>query len=187
MRLGIRKKLVGLLTLVALVPLTAALITFTIVGRRLRIESMGETIRAMASAHANALSLSLVKDVERLRLDLAYHAEDIAELAARAGRLPAARLAKLDADWPELSLTAEPMANVLNNAVAKHLREIQREDNRLAEVLITDRHGQLVAATGRTSDFNQADEDWWQDAYDQGRDCPAFRTCEEACWSDAGC
>ncbi len=33
-----------------------------------------------------------------------------------------------------------------------------------AEVVITDKYGALVAATNRTTDYNQADKDWWQAA-----------------------
>ncbi len=38
-----------------------------------------------------------------------------------------------------------------------------------SEVLITDRYGGLVAATRRTSDYYQADEDWWQAVLAGGR------------------
>ena len=36
------------------------------------------------------------------------------------------------------------------------------------EVFVTDRYGGLVGSTNRTSDFYQADEDWWQAAYNGG-------------------
>jgi GAF domain-containing protein/HAMP domain-containing protein len=38
-----------------------------------------------------------------------------------------------------------------------------------AEIFITDVHGGLAAATNRTSDYNQADEAWWQAAYNYGQ------------------
>jgi putative methionine-R-sulfoxide reductase with GAF domain len=38
-----------------------------------------------------------------------------------------------------------------------------------AEAFVTDRYGGLVAASARTSDYYQADEGWWQAAYDEGR------------------
>jgi signal transduction histidine kinase len=34
--------------------------------------------------------------------------------------------------------------------------------------MVTDRFGQLAAATGRTDDFYQADEEWWQQTYNDG-------------------
>jgi hypothetical protein len=36
-------------------------------------------------------------------------------------------------------------------------------------VLVTDREGRLVAASNVTSDYFQADEDWWMQAFDSGR------------------
>ncbi|MFZ5919385.1 MAG: GAF domain-containing protein [Chloroflexota bacterium] len=37
------------------------------------------------------------------------------------------------------------------------------------EIFLTDRYGGLVSATGRTSDYYQADEEWWQAAYHDGQ------------------
>lgn len=42
-------------------------------------------------------------------------------------------------------------------------------DDENVEVFLTDRYGGLVASTDRTSDFYQADEDWWQAAYNGGQ------------------
>jgi|GEM_PF-1361927 len=36
------------------------------------------------------------------------------------------------------------------------------------EVFVTDRYGATVAATGRLSDYYQADEDWWQATWNEG-------------------
>lgn len=38
-----------------------------------------------------------------------------------------------------------------------------------SEIFVTDRHGATLAATGRLSDYYQADEEWWQMAWDDGR------------------
>ena len=35
-------------------------------------------------------------------------------------------------------------------------------------MFVTDKYGALVASTNRTSDYYQADEDWWQAAYNNG-------------------
>ncbi|MEE9244989.1 MAG: methyl-accepting chemotaxis protein [Gemmatimonadota bacterium] len=37
-----------------------------------------------------------------------------------------------------------------------------------AEVFVTDRNGFVVASSGRTSDFVQRDEEWWQTAFSEG-------------------
>jgi GAF domain-containing protein/HAMP domain-containing protein len=56
----------------------------------------------------------------------------------------------------------------LTNAVARELVEYQQIFPANVEVFATDVYGGLVGATNRTSDFYQADEDWWQAAYNNG-------------------
>ena len=57
----------------------------------------------------------------------------------------------------------------LTNAVAKELLEYQKIFPNNVEVFVTDAYGGLVGATNRTSDYYQADEDWWQTAYNNGQ------------------
>ena len=57
----------------------------------------------------------------------------------------------------------------LSNAAARDLLEYQKVFPDNAEILITDVHGGLAAATDLTSDYNQADEAWWQTAYNYGQ------------------
>ncbi len=46
--------------------------------------------------------------------------------------------------------------------MAANLQALRRRHPLFAEVLLTDRSGRLIAATGKTSDYWQADELWWQ-------------------------
>ncbi len=161
MKLGVRGKLVGLLIFVGLLPLAAAVATIVIGGGHLRGEAIGRGVQSMAAAEALALQVSLTKDIEKLHL--ALHDEVILAALADTGRpLSPDKLAKLDAAWPSLPVTDRRLAAVLDGPGAAELRRFQSEDPRFAEIFVTDRHGQLVAATGRTTDFYQADEDWWQ-------------------------
>ena len=57
----------------------------------------------------------------------------------------------------------------LSNAAARDLLEYQKAFPDNAEIFITDIYGGLAAATNRTSDYNQADEAWWQAAYNNGQ------------------
>jgi GAF domain-containing protein/HAMP domain-containing protein len=56
----------------------------------------------------------------------------------------------------------------LSNPAAQELVEFQNAFPYHAEVFVTDLHGALVASSNRTSDYNQADENWWQAAYNNG-------------------
>jgi len=57
----------------------------------------------------------------------------------------------------------------LSNPVALNLKEFQSEFSDHIEVFVTDQYGALVASTQRTSDYAQADEEWWQAAYAEGQ------------------
>ena len=57
----------------------------------------------------------------------------------------------------------------LNNQAALELREFQRTFPNNAEVFITDIYGGQAGTTNRTSDYYQADESWWQAAYNNGK------------------
>ena len=169
MRIGIRPRLVALLVLVAVLPLGMALAAITIGGRRFRIQSLGQAIRAMAFAEANAVGVVVGKDVEKIHVGLQQSRMVVSLLAACTDKLPQAELDELDTRWPTMSPDDPAMASVLNHPIAERLRAFQKEDSRLAELLVTDCFGQLIAATGRTSDYYQADEAWWQGANHDGR------------------
>ncbi|MBL8092666.1 MAG: HAMP domain-containing protein [Anaerolineales bacterium] len=56
----------------------------------------------------------------------------------------------------------------LTNNLSASLTQLKTEFASAAELFMTDRFGVVVATTGRTSDFMQADETWWQRAYSDG-------------------
>ena len=61
------------------------------------------------------------------------------------------------------------MTEILGNPLSRNWQTIQARQPRFSEVMITDAFGRLVAATNKTSDYYQADEQWWQDCYAEGR------------------
>ena len=54
------------------------------------------------------------------------------------------------------------VVEVLGNAASRYFTDITRGDPIYRELLLTDRDGRLVAASNLTSDYNQADEEWWK-------------------------
>ena len=169
MKIGIRTKLVVLLVFVAVLPLLAALATIMIGGRQLRVEAFGQTVQGLAESKASALADSLAKDIEKFRLAFQRHESLLDSLGAGGERLSQLQLDDLDSRWERMPLDSPEMVKVLKAPAADSLHALRDEDSRLAEVLITDRFGQLVIATRRTSDYYQADERWWQQAYGDGR------------------
>jgi putative methionine-R-sulfoxide reductase with GAF domain len=79
------------------------------------------------------------------------------------------QIQKLDEEWIAAADIYEPLIwDRLNRPVSRDLRGFRILFPDHAEVFITDRYGAIVATTSRTSDYNQADEGWWQSAYKDG-------------------
>lgn len=168
MRIGIRAKVTALLVVVALLPLLVTLTVMVIGGGHLRRESFGKYLQASAVTEARELQVQLAKDIEKF--EVAMHEPAVTSfLSGFNEELSADARNKLDAEWPSLPEDSSEMRRVLQNHISEHLRRIRRNGPYIAEILLTDRFGQLVAATSRTGDYYQADEVWWQQTYNGGK------------------
>ncbi|MBI5124079.1 MAG: diguanylate cyclase [Candidatus Omnitrophica bacterium] len=82
-------------------------------------------------------------------------------------------MARLFADMDKIWLSKKEESPLfkeyLENRVSISMKDIIKVRGNVAEIFITDRFGGLVAASGKTSDFYQADEEWWQRAYNNGK------------------
>ena len=79
----------------------------------------------------------------------------------------------LDTQWRAADAAdnnADPLVQArLTNEVAQELIELQGVFPNNIEIFITDIYGSLIGTTNRTSDYYQADEGWWQAAYNNGQ------------------
>ncbi len=75
----------------------------------------------------------------------------------------------MDEKWVKASDNDPLIAEYTKSPIGNRLREIARDDPSVAEIFMTDKYGGLVAASGRTSDFYQADEEWWQKSFAHGK------------------
>ena len=73
----------------------------------------------------------------------------------------------LDESWQSGGVP-RPLDGLLTNTASRFLRDLTLQDPIYREVLLADRFGRLTAASGRTSDYFQADEDWWTAAFGDG-------------------
>ncbi|GAB4436549.1 MAG: hypothetical protein Fur0044_33580 [Anaerolineae bacterium] len=81
-----------------------------------------------------------------------------------------AKLEDLDRDWQAADDDDPLIRSRINNLLSQvELAQFKANFPDHTEVFITDRYGALIAATGRTSDYYQADEAWWQAAYNNGQ------------------
>jgi len=84
----------------------------------------------------------------------------------------------LDDEWISLPTDQQSsfMIKLINNDLSNSFRSHQKFLNEkhgysyLGEVFVTNAYGANVAQTGRTSDYKQSDEVWWQTAKEQGFD-----------------
>jgi nitrate/nitrite-specific signal transduction histidine kinase len=142
------------------------------------IQNVGENLTGVASAKALAVAETLAKHLESLQaFGLSKVMQDRVEAASSAylGD-PAAiqtEIQQLDQQWRAADAAnndADPLVQtVLGNDIASELREYRATFPENVEVFVTDKHGANVAATNRTSDYYQADETWWQAAYNNGQ------------------
>ncbi|MCU0229176.1 MAG: cache domain-containing protein [Bryobacterales bacterium] len=58
---------------------------------------------------------------------------------------------------------------IISNPVSENLRNVIRLDPRYLRITITDERGAVIAATHKTLDFYQADEEFWQAIHSDGR------------------
>jgi len=172
MRIGIRTKLVALLVAVALLPLIAALVTITVVSRQRLTEGYGQAISSVAAVQAKSLGVSLGKDIEKFDAEIRHEPEIVKVLTARDKPADPGEIEAIEATWGDSPIKPSGVLwKVLNNNISRRLRLIQKEDPLIAEILVTDSAGELVAATQKTGDYFQADEDWWQGAWRKGEGC----------------
>lgn len=170
MRMGIRSKLVGTLVLAGLLPLVLSLVAGMVAVRAAARQSIGQSLRALARQQAEHVGTLLAAEVDFLWLmnQLPGTAEALDEASQRPPT-PPAELESIEKRWPNLPPTDPLVQSILNHDLARRWQALQRQHPRIAELMITDATGRLVAATNITTDYFQGDEPWWQEAYANGR------------------
>ncbi len=86
------------------------------------------------------------------------------------------RIYNFDQQWIRLAYekkTDDPLLlSVLENPIVTDLKEYQKIFPSNVEFMLTDQYGALVSATRIIIDYYQADEDWWKNAYAEGKGKP---------------
>ena len=170
MRLGIRAKLVGTLLLAGLLPLAFALGVILFGAVELRLNTKGQTFRALARQQAGRLSTILGSQVELARVinALPGTVDVLREANARPKPSPE-EIQRIESEWLRLGPTDPPLRAILNNRLAQYWKSVRAGEGRFTEIIVTDVSGRLVAATNKTSDYFQGDEPWWSACFDEGR------------------
>ncbi len=175
---ALRGKLIIAFLAVSLISIAGVAIYADLAIRQSVEDQATSQLAAIAQLQATTVSDLLVKEAELLQtlalnkliqdqvtsIDTRYSGSPAEIQAALLAKDQAWRVA-VQADNNDLPL----IVSMLDNPIASDLREYRTTYPENVEVFVTDRYGALVAATNRTSDYYQADEDWWQQAYNNGR------------------
>jgi methyl-accepting chemotaxis protein len=156
-----RRLLTGGLAAGMLVVLLAALVSWRLARRVLERDADHGLVE---TARRSAEFVSLYLRERRSYLELLGTSPAIVA-AAQAGEAQAnaRRLPLLSPAEAEQALAATRSLNV-EPAAAEYLRSVADRSD-FAELFVTESHGFVAVATGRTSDFVQSDEAWWQQAW----------------------
>ncbi len=176
----IAAKLITIMILIAVLPLavTSALNSYN-TSTALRTQ-VGESFAEVAASTADEVSHTLVESVRLLETAALNHAvreglEEISRTYTGAEEAILSQIAQLDEQWmaaPDDS-TIALIQNVISddeevNLVAHSLHAFSEQFPHHVEVFVSDKYGALVGSTDRTSDYYQADEGWWQAAWNNG-------------------
>ncbi len=160
--LRIRGKFIAILIIASVLPLTIALIAAQFLSYRYYRTAQGRLYETMAKYLANNLSFSVNEQIEDLDEWLVL--SNISNLLANRPPVPNAEATTIERLWPALTPATPELRGILHNELADQLRAFQRINPLFVELFITDRNGCVVASTGKTTDFLQSDEQWWQKA-----------------------
>jgi len=123
--------------------------------------------RAQTLAHRAVVQVSQYLEDRRLEAERLAAVPDVARAAEAASAQAVARgLDQLPVAALERGFAATRTLGT-DPTVTAFLREYVTKSD-FAEVFVTERHGLVVAASGTTSDFVQADETWWREAMTAG-------------------
>ena len=136
-------------------------------------EQIGTSLSTLANTKAIEIGQAVDREADILKA-LAFDKaiQDAAQTANWSGTLSQAEIEQLDQQWQAADAADNNgdllVAGVLNNRLSSNLRRFQEDFPQHIEVFVTDKQGVSIASTNRTSDYYQADEEWWQIAYQEG-------------------
>lgn len=171
-RLPLKKLLIGLC--LTLVPLCAVgLYTITQAGRAVRT-TIGTHFKTIAETSASEIATFFndrVIAVGTLAADPAV-VDAVTEANRRyVGVTPAsieAHILKMEKEWNTPAVDAY-VRGMLTSRAGRLLTRWREIDRRFLRITLTDVQGAAIAATHKTMDYYQADEDFWQAIYADGR------------------
>lgn len=174
----LRTKLVIAFTAITIISLSIVTGAVTLSVRNTLQENVGQQFADLADeqlAIIDTFFLEKVSQLQVLRLNdlIRQTVEERNKIYAGSEEDILTEIIALDEYWltaPDddplvvRAMTLDEEINRANDELTDFLAQLSDH----TEVFITDRYGALVSSTGRTSDYYQADEAWWQAAWNDG-------------------
>lgn len=172
---SLRAKLIIAFLVISILAVGVVAFTADLFVRDTLTEGVGANLKSLANSQGLAVGDILGRQVNLLQ-SLSLHRVlnvEIGLFNANAAYLddPAAirlKLEELDQQWLAAGETDLVIQSRLINVLASELTKFRDTFPDHSEVFVTNQYGALIAATNRTSDYYQADEVWWQAAYNDG-------------------
>lgn len=173
---NLRTKLVAVFLLVSMASAGAVAVLSSRTTSEILASNAGANLQSRASVQAVAVGDLLARQVDILQaLGMNKTIQDsvrVRGLGYSGSQAEIqARLRQMDQEWAAAAdndILVAARLNPIINLVTSELLEFQERYQAHVEIFVTDEFGALVAATNRTSDYYQADEEWWQAAYNKG-------------------
>lgn len=174
MTMGIRGKLVTTLIITCVIPLIIAISITYFVSIHQRKEIIGESFQQLSEKARESITVRLIANIHALRnLSVLPLTTSFLESASTMSSLSSKdmlnwEIANIEKQWPRLGQEDEQLKKILENPLADLFKAFNSVQDAFGEIFATDVTGQLVAATNKTTDYWQADEEWWSQTYAWG-------------------
>ena len=165
---SLRIKLIIAFLLVSLLSGGVVIAVTTSTIRTNLLQDIGDNLNNVATTRALGIGDLLSRQTDLLD-SLALNTTIQTELAASSPQASLAELEAIDQQWRAAADSDPLIQNSLTNDLAHELNNFQQRFPQHVEIFLTDQQGALLATTNRTSDYYQADEGWWQNAFNQGQ------------------
>lgn len=173
---GIQCKILSLAVIIGLLPGMVGITLTYLGGTHLLKNSIGTNFHEIARKESEYMRRVIEKEIDEVHslaispfirkyvedANLKYNSKGNEEIIGE--------INSIENIWPRLKENSPILRNIMNNEVAEYIKEYKnREGEEYTEIFITDAKGAVIAATNKTSDYFQADERWWEEAYNNGK------------------
>ncbi len=178
LRMKIKQKLIlGFAGIASLVGIVGYLSTY--VSQKALHKSIGENAVVMVIETMDKIDREIYHTIEEFQ---AYCKDSILQQAVAESNHEFENLKniqnyidKIDAEWVSYQTqdTTSLLYRLMNNEVSEDLNEkieFQKQNHGykvLGEIIVTNKYGANIAITGKTTDYRQDDEQWWQKAKEE--------------------